>query len=90
MFAERWELYLGGIEIANAYSELTDLVEQKKRFSEAESQRSLEGAKKYETPYSFYNALEYGMPESAGCALGVDRLLMLFANLQHINDVKCL
>jgi len=73
--AERWELYLGGIEIANAYSELTDPVEQRARFEHWGEQRRALGKEVYPIDEEFIQALET-MPPASGVALGVDRLLM--------------
>ncbi|MCJ7704132.1 MAG: EF-P lysine aminoacylase EpmA, partial [Desulfobacterales bacterium] len=77
--AERFELYLGGLEIANAFSELTDAEEQRKVFHvEAEVRRSLEKPI-YPMPEKFLDELE-DLPPSAGIALGVDRLVMVLLN----------
>jgi len=85
--AERWELYLGGIEIANAFSELADPAEQRKRFEECAQKRRAMGREVYELDGEFLAALEAGMPPCAGIALGLDRLLMLFAGAQSLDDV---
>jgi elongation factor P--(R)-beta-lysine ligase len=85
--AERWELYLGGMEIANAYGELTDPVEQRKRFEEAQIVRAKNNFVPYPFPEEFLKALESGMPECSGCALGVDRLAMIFTDSADIADV---
>jgi len=85
--AERWELYLGGIEIANAFSELTDAAEQRKRFEDCARRRALCGSEAYELDEDFLSALECGMPQSAGIALGLDRLVMLFAGASSLDDV---
>lgn len=76
--AERWELYIDGIEIANAYSELTDPAEQRTRFEACAAQRVALGKQAYEIDNTFIQALE-NMPPSGGVALGVDRLLMLIS-----------
>lgn len=86
--AMRWELYLGGLEIANAYTELTDPVEQRKRFEEAKAARSESGGIPYPEPDEFYKALDHGLPPSTGCALGFDRLVMVFTNAEDINQVR--
>ncbi len=85
--AERWELYLGGIEIANAFSELTDAAEQRKRFEECSGKRRALGKAAYELDNEFLAALAAGMPPCAGIALGVDRLLMLLAGVDSLDDV---
>lgn len=86
-FAERWELYLGGIEIANAYSELVDEREQKKRFGEALLKKIEAGETVYPENRLFMEALESGIPESAGCALGLDRLVMVLSGAENIGQV---
>jgi len=78
LVAERWELYIDGIELANAYSELTDPVEQRRRFEECADQRKALGKEVYPIDEGFLQALAR-MPPSGGVALGVDRLLMLAA-----------
>ena len=84
--AERFELYISGIELCNAFSELTDEKEQRKRFEqEMDFQKAL-GKTVYPMPEKFLNSLKE-MPPSAGCALGLDRLVMLFADSQNIDDV---
>ena len=85
--AERWELYLGGIEVANAFSELTDAAEQRQRFEECARKRLAMGRETYELDGEFLAALETGMPSCAGIALGIDRLVMLFAGLDSLDDV---
>lgn len=85
-FAERFELYFGGIELANAFSELTDADEQKKRFLSELAIRAELGKTAYQLDQDFIDALEIGMPESGGVALGVDRLIMLMADVPSIKD----
>jgi lysyl-tRNA synthetase class 2 len=84
--AERWELYLGGVELANAYSELTDPAEQRARFAEANALRQRRGEKPYPLDEAFLAALAQ-MPPSGGIALGVDRLLMILADADSLDDV---
>ncbi|MCF6175648.1 MAG: EF-P lysine aminoacylase GenX [Victivallaceae bacterium] len=83
-YAERWELYLGGLEIANAYSELTDIDEQHQRFTTAARQRQKNGLSPYPEANDFFAAMEHGLPESSGCALGIDRLLMAITDADDI------
>jgi lysyl-tRNA synthetase class 2 len=84
--AERFELYLGGLEIANAFSELTDAEEQRKVFElEMGTRRSL-GKEIYPVPEKFLDELDE-MPPSAGIALGIDRLVMVLLNAKTIDDV---
>jgi lysyl-tRNA synthetase class 2 len=86
--AERWELYLAGIEIANAFSELIDPAEQETRFKEAASARMRGGGRPYPPPVEFLQAINAGMPESSGCALGIDRLIMIFTDADDISQVR--
>lgn len=84
--AERFELYLGGLELANGFSELTDADEQRTRFEEEMATRARLSRKAYSMPEKFLAELE-SMPESAGIALGVDRLVMVLLDLYRIDDV---
>ena len=84
--AERFELYLGGLEIANAFSELIDTEEQRQVFQSEIETRRLLGREIYPMPEKFLNELK-GMPPSAGIALGVDRLLMVLLNVKTIDEV---
>lgn len=84
--AERFELYIGGVELCNAFSELTDPVEQRKRFEKERQERMICGKRDYPMPETFLNAIG-AMPPTAGCALGLDRLVMLFADTREIDDV---
>ena len=84
--AERFELYIAGIELANAFSELTDVTEQKARFGREKEERKNLGKKLYPMPEKFLDALPF-MPESAGIAFGLDRLVMIFANLKSIDSI---
>jgi lysyl-tRNA synthetase class 2 len=84
--AERFELYIAGLELCNGFSELTDPTEQKRRFKDEMAYRRTDGASLYPMPEPFLKALEF-MPESTGNALGVDRLVMLMADAPQIDDV---
>ena len=86
LVAERFELYIAGIELCNGFSELTDPAEQRKRFeSEQKIRRSL-NKPAYPMPQKFLTALS-DMPAACGNALGIDRLVMLFADTAVIDDV---
>jgi len=84
--AERFELYIDGLELANAFSELTDPLEQRKRFAADEERRRAAGKTPYPLPESFLTELA-AMPEAAGIALGLDRLVMLMTGAEKIDDV---
>jgi len=84
--AERFELYISGLELCNAFSELTDPFEQKTRFENEQKNRSKFGLQAYPLPEKFLDSLQF-MPEASGIALGIDRLVMLFANTANIDDV---
>jgi len=85
-YAERFELYIGGLELCNAFTELTDPVEQKTRFLHEAEIRKAAGKQDYPLPEKFLKSLSF-MPEAAGNALGIDRLVMLMANTKTIDDV---
>lgn len=86
--AERWELYAAGLELANAFSELTDPIEQRQRFQEcAEARKSAKKAV-YPLDEPFLEALESGLKPCSGVALGVDRLVMLLGDYGDIGDVR--
>ena len=83
--AERWELYVDGVELANAFSELVDPAEQRRRFEAAREERRALGEADYPIDEEFLSALET-MPPSGGAALGVDRLVMLLAGADSISE----
>jgi lysyl-tRNA synthetase class 2 len=85
--AERWELYIGGIEIANAFTELTDPDEQRQRFLQCVEERKLRGQPVYPLDEPFLKALDAGMPPCAGVALGVDRLAMVLTDAAGLDAV---
>lgn len=86
-FAERFEIYLCGVELANAFAELTDAKEQRRRFeADMDLKEKLYG-ERYPIDEDFLAALEHGMPEASGIALGIDRLVMLATGASHIHDV---
>lgn len=84
--SERVELYIGALEIANGFSELTDRQEQEKRFKKEVERRLEQGWDFYPWPEEFLSSLNQ-LPECAGMALGVDRLVMLLTNSLNINEV---
>lgn len=86
--AERWELYIAGIEIANAFSELTDAEEQRRRFLACAEERRRMGRDVYSLNEMFLAALAEGMPQCGGTALGVDRLVMLLTDSPSIGEVR--
>jgi lysyl-tRNA synthetase class 2 len=86
LWAERFELYIAGLELANAFSELVDPVEQRKRFESEQRLRAVLGKPLYPIDEELLTALSR-MPPSAGIALGVDRLAMLFCDVPSIQEV---
>lgn len=84
--AARFELFIGGIEMANGYWELTDFAEQQKRFSEDNEERARMGRPQRELDKHFADAMAHGLPECAGVAMGIDRMIMAAANLSNIKD----
>jgi lysyl-tRNA synthetase class 2 len=85
--AERFEVFICGLELANGFGELTDAAEQRRRFeAEAAKKRALFG-RSYPIDEDFLAALEHGLPESSGIALGFDRLVMLCTGAGTIDDV---
>jgi lysyl-tRNA synthetase class 2 len=86
--AERWELYVAGVELANAFSELTDAEEQRRRFAACAEERARLGKEVYPLDEEFLAALAAGLPPCAGVALGVDRLVMLLADAESLDDVR--
>ncbi len=85
-FAERFELYACGVELANGFGELTDPVEQRARLIEAMAEKQKRYGKSWPIDEDFLAALAY-MPPASGAALGLDRLVMLASGARHINDV---
>ena len=85
--AERFQALAGGLEIANAYTELNDPIEQRERFTEQLQERQGADEEKWTIDEDYLTALEYGMPPTGGLGVGIDRLVMLLTNQQSIREV---
>ncbi|UCG14671.1 MAG: EF-P lysine aminoacylase GenX [Deltaproteobacteria bacterium] len=86
-FAERFEVYVAGMELANAFTELNDPVEQEARFEQALQEKRRRGYPEVPIDREFLRELTHGMPPAAGIALGVERLLMALTGTEHIEDL---
>jgi lysyl-tRNA synthetase, class II len=84
---ERFQAVAGGLEIANAYSELNDPIEQRERFEEQLQERQANDEERWTIDEDYLTALEYGMPPTGGLGVGIDRLVMLLTNQQSIREV---
>ena len=85
--AERFELYINGMELANGFHELSDAAEQAQRFKQQQQQRKESGQQGIPADYHLIEALKHGLPECAGVAVGLDRLLMVLTGAEHIDEV---
>ena len=86
-FVDRFELFIGGKEFANAYTELNDPIDQLERFEDQLKERDLGNDEANDIDMDFVEALEYGMPPAGGIGYGIDRLCMLFTESETIRDV---
>jgi lysyl-tRNA synthetase class 2 len=87
LIAERFELFVGQMEVANGFSELNDPAEQLERFEEQAGQRERGDEEAMQTDLDYVRALSYGMPPAAGIGIGIDRMTMLLTNRRSIRDV---
>ena len=83
---ERYELFIGGMEMSNGFSELNDPIDQKERFEEQLKAKACGEDETMDMDLDFINALEYGLPPTGGLGIGIDRMAILFLNVPSIRD----
>lgn len=86
-YVERAELFINGKEYANMYTELSNPIEQLKRFEDQLNEKAQGNDESSDIDWDFIEALKYGMPPAGGCGIGIDRLVMLFTEKESIRDV---